>query len=65
MIIIMLQPTGTSECRGKGKSSMCATSMGHRLMQLSRALVVKAREAGENHGYSLYMLRRLRGDTDA
>jgi len=41
---------------------MYATSMGHRLSQSSRALVVKAREAGENRAYSLYMLTRLRLD---
>jgi hypothetical protein len=41
---------------------MYATSMGHWLTQSSRALVLKAREAGENCAYSLYMLARLRLD---
>jgi hypothetical protein len=36
--------------------------MGYLLTQSSSALVVKAREAGENRAYSLYMLTRLRLD---
>src|SRR6266852_2861777 len=58
----MLRPNEFRVCREKGKPSMYATSMGHRLTQSSRALVVKAREAGENRAYSRYLLTRLRRD---